>query len=116
MRLRSGAGLALNLRETPTGRAFRALHDSEIAARVDGIDVARFKLQAFVIAAVYASLAGSMLAMMTGFVNPEQAGFLHSIALVTRVVLGAGGVLGRGSVGGKWGVVAWGVRPLVAVA
>lgn len=90
-----GTWLALNLSETPTGRAFRALHDSEIAARVAGIDVARFKLQAFVIAAVYASLAGSMLAMMNGFVNPDQAGFLHSIELVTMVVLG-----GLGSVAG----------------
>ncbi|XSC45605.1 branched-chain amino acid ABC transporter permease [Bradyrhizobium sp. RDT10] len=83
-----GTWIALNLGETPTGRAFRALHDSEVAARVAGIDVARFKLQAFVIAAVYASLAGSMLAMMNGFVNPDQAGFLHSIELVTMVVLG----------------------------
>jgi branched-chain amino acid transport system permease protein len=90
-----GAWLALNLNETPTGRAFRALHDSEVAARVAGIDVARFKLQAFVIAAVYASLAGSMLALMNGFVNPDQAGFIHSVELVTMVVLG-----GLGSVGG----------------
>ena len=43
-----GTWLALNLDETPTGRAFRALHDSEVAAQVVGIDVARFKLQAFV--------------------------------------------------------------------
>ena len=90
-----GTWLALNLSETPTGRAFRALHDSEIAARVAGIDVARFKLQAFVIAAVYASLAGSMLALMNGFINPDQAGFLHSIELVTMVVLGGlGSVVG----------------------
>lgn len=90
-----GTWIALNLGETPTGRAFRALHDSEVAARVAGIDVARFKLQAFVIAAVYASLAGSMLAMMNGFVNPDQAGFLHSVELVTMVVLGGlGSVVG----------------------
>ena len=35
-----GASLALNLIDSPTGRAFRAIHDSEIAARVLGIDVA----------------------------------------------------------------------------
>jgi branched-chain amino acid transport system permease protein len=91
-----GAYVALNLAETPTGRAFRALHDSEVAARVTGIDVARVKLQAFIIAAVYASLAGSLLAMMNGFVNPDQAGFLHSVELVTMVVLG-----GLGSVAGS---------------
>ena len=90
-----GAWIALNLGETPTGRAFRALHDSEVAARVVGIDVSRFKLQAFVIASVYASIAGSMLALMNGFINPDQAGFLHSVELVTMVVLGGlGSVVG----------------------
>ena len=93
--LLAGTWIALNLDETPTGRAFRALHDSEIAARVTGVDVNRFKLQAFVIAAVYASVAGSALALMNGFVNPDQAGFLHSVELVTMVVLGGlGSVLG----------------------
>ena len=90
-----GTWIALNLDETPTGRAFRALHDSEVAAQVVGVDVARFKLQAFVIAAVYASLAGSALAFMNGFINPDQAGFLHSVELVTIVVLGGlGSVVG----------------------
>ncbi len=90
-----GTWLALNLDDTPTGRAFRALHDSEIAARVAGVNVNRFKLQAFVIAAVYASLAGSALALMNGFVNPDQAGFLHSVEMVTMVVLGGlGSVIG----------------------
>ncbi|MBB5049359.1 branched-chain amino acid transport system permease protein [Rhodopseudomonas rhenobacensis] len=90
-----GAWIALNLDDTPTGRAFRALHDSEIAARVTGVDVNRFKLQAFVIAAVYGSIAGSALAMMNGFINPDQAGFLHSVELVTMVVLGGlGSVVG----------------------
>ncbi len=93
--LLAGTWVALNLDDTPTGRAFRALHDSEIAARVAGVDVNRFKLQAFVIAAVYASLAGSALALMNGFVNPDQAGFLHSVELVTMVVLGGlGSVVG----------------------
>ena len=93
--LLAGTWIALNLDDTPTGRAFRALHDSEIAARVAGVDVNRFKLQAFVIAAVYASLAGSALALMNGFVNPDQAGFLHSVELVTMVVLGGlGSVVG----------------------
>jgi len=90
-----GTWFALNLDDTPTGRAFRALHDSEVAARTAGIHVNRFKLQAFVIAAVYASVAGSALAMMNGFVNPDQAGFLHSVELVTMVVLGGlGSIVG----------------------
>jgi branched-chain amino acid transport system permease protein len=93
--LLAGTWLALNLENTPTGRAFRALHDSEVAARVAGVDVAAYKLRAFVLAAVYASVAGSMLALMNGFITPDQAGFLHSVELVTMVVLG-----GLGSVAG----------------
>jgi branched-chain amino acid transport system permease protein len=90
-----GAWLALNLEDSPAGRALRALHDSEIAAAVGGIDVARHKLWAFVLAAVYASIAGSELGLFDGFVTPDTAGFLHSIELVAMVVLGGmGSVLG----------------------
>ena len=86
-----GAWLALNLHDSPSGRALRALHDSEIAARTVGVDVARLKLRAFVISAVYASVAGSLLALMNKFITPDVAGFLHSIELVTMTVLGGAG-------------------------
>jgi branched-chain amino acid transport system permease protein len=90
-----GAWVALNLHDSPTGRALRALHGSEIAARTVGIDVARLKLQAFVISAVYASLSGSLLALQNKFVTPDVAGFMHSIEMVTMAVLGgAASVLG----------------------
>lgn len=90
-----GALLALNLHTSSTGRALRALHDSEIAARTVGVDVAHFKLMAFVISAVYASISGSLLAMMNKFVSPDIAGFLHSVQMVTMTVLGgAGSVFG----------------------
>ncbi|MCT8997354.1 branched-chain amino acid ABC transporter permease [Chelativorans intermedius] len=90
-----GAWIALNLRQSPTGRALRALHGSEIAAQTVGIDVARLKLQAFVISAVYASVAGSLLALQNKFITPDVAGFMHSIEMVTMAVLGgAGSVLG----------------------
>lgn len=90
-----GAWLALNLFNSPTGRALRALHGSEIAARTVGVDVARMKLQAFVISAVYASVSGSLLALQNKFVTPDVAGFMHSIEMVTMAVLGGvGSVLG----------------------
>lgn len=90
-----GAWLAINLYNSPTGRALRAVHDSEIASKTIGIDTARFKLIAFVVSAVYASIAGSMMALFNKFITPDIAGFLHSIELVTMTVLGgAGSVLG----------------------
>lgn len=89
--LLAGAWLALNLYDSPSGRALRALHDSEIAARTVGVDVARYKLAAFVLSAVYASLSGSLLALMNKLITPDAAGFLHSVELVTMTVLGGAG-------------------------
>jgi branched-chain amino acid transport system permease protein len=88
--------LALNLIESPTGRALRAIHDSEIAARVLGVDVAQKKLMIFVVSAVYASVAGSYVALINGYITPDVSGFLRSIELVAMVVLG-----GLGSVAGS---------------
>jgi branched-chain amino acid transport system permease protein len=90
-----GAALALNLIDSPTGRALRAIHDSEVAARVLGVDVANKKLAVFVVSAVYASVAGSYFALLNGHVTPDVSGFLRSIELVAMVVLGGmGSVLG----------------------
>jgi branched-chain amino acid transport system permease protein len=90
-----GALLAVNLIGSPTGRAFRAIHDSEVAATVLGVDVARYKLIVFVLSAVYAAVAGAYLALFDGLVTPATAGFLRSIEFVTMAVLGGlGSVLG----------------------
>lgn len=90
-----GAWLALNLADSATGRALRALHGSETAAGTVGVDVASAKLTAFVISAVYASVSGSLLALMNRLITPDVAGYMHSIEMVTMAVLGgAGTVLG----------------------
>lgn len=83
-----GAAVALNLQYSATGRALRALHDSEVAAATIGVDVARYKLKGFVISAVYASFAGSLLAMQNRYVTPDLSSFMHSIEIVTMAVLG----------------------------
>ena len=91
-----GATLALNLIDSPSGRALRAIHDSEVAARVLGVDVARKKLAVFVLSAIYASVAGSYFALLNGHITPDVSGFLRSIELVAMVVLG-----GMGSIAGS---------------
>jgi branched-chain amino acid transport system permease protein len=91
-----GAFLALNLVDSPTGRGLRAIHDSEIASRMLGVNVARSKLTVFVISAIYASIAGSYLALFNGHITPDISGFLRSIELVAMVVLG-----GMGSIVGS---------------
>ena len=79
---------SLNLINSPFGRALRALHGSEVAAQVVGVDLARYKLAIFVLSAVSASLMGSVTAHYVGFVTPNVADFFHSIELVTMVVIG----------------------------
>lgn len=87
--------IAVNIINSPTGRALRAIHDSEVASRVLGIDVARYKLIVFVISAVYAAVAGAYLALFDALVTPATAGFLRSIEFVTMAVLGGlGSILG----------------------
>ena len=79
---------SLNLIDSPFGRALRALHGSEVASRVVGVDVVRYKVAIFVLSAVFASIMGSVTAHYVGFVTPNLADFFHSIELVTMVVIG----------------------------
>jgi branched-chain amino acid transport system permease protein len=82
--LLAGLGVALwlagRLRHSRLGQALTAIAGSEPAARALGIDVARYKLLAFVIAAAYAALAGSLFAHFVGFISPEVFG-LHMVVL-----------------------------------
>lgn len=91
--------LSLNLYDSPCGRALRGLHGSEVAARVVGVDVAAFKVRAFVASAALASVSGSLTAHYIGFISPSMSSFTHSVELATMVVLGGmastfGAVLG----------------------
>lgn len=80
--------LALNLIESPSGRALRALHGSEVAAETLGIPSARYKLQVFVLSAVFAAVAGALMAHYSGFITPAKSSFMHSVELVIMVVFG----------------------------
>ena len=79
---------ALNLIDSPAGRALQAIHGSDVAARVVGVDTVHFKTKIFVFSAVFASVMGSISAHYVAFLTPGVAGFFHSIELVTMVVVG----------------------------
>jgi branched-chain amino acid transport system permease protein len=83
------------LKHSRLGQALAAVAGSEPAARALGIDVGRYKLLAFVIAAAYAAFAGSLFAHFVGFVSPEVFG-LHMVVLgfTMLYVGGIGTVLG----------------------
>jgi len=79
---------SMNIIHSRVGRALRSIHGSETAANAMGVNVSRFKLQIFVLSAVYASLAGSLYAHFITFLSPGTFGLMFSILLVTMVVVG----------------------------
>jgi branched-chain amino acid transport system permease protein len=80
--------LALNIIASRSGRALRALHGSEVAAEMMGINTTATKTGVFVLAAIIASLAGSLFSHQQTFISPDSFSFFFSIELVTMVVLG----------------------------
>jgi branched-chain amino acid transport system permease protein len=81
------------IRNSRFGRALVALSGSEDAARALGVDVARYKLAAFVVSAVYASLAGSLMVHTVGFVSPEIFGMNMVILGFTMLYVGGIGTI-----------------------
>jgi branched-chain amino acid transport system permease protein len=70
------------------GRALRAVHGSELAAGAMGVDASRYKVQVFVLSAVYASMGGSLYAHFISFISPSSFGLMFSILLLMMVVVG----------------------------
>jgi branched-chain amino acid transport system permease protein len=81
-----------------TGRAFRAIRDSEIAATSSGVTLAIYKTLAFGVSAALAGVAGSLFVLATnGFAQPNE----FSVTLSLKILVGAA-VAGLGSL---WGVL-----------
>lgn len=80
--------LSVNLANSRIGRALRAVHDSEVAARVAGVNARMLKVQIFAMSAVISSLAGSLYAHTMTFISPTSFGFNFSVELLTMVVIG----------------------------
>ena len=76
-----------------SGRAFRAVRDSETAAQSSGVSLARYKTLAFGVSAAYAGIAGSLFAIATTYVNPDTFPIALSILLLVGVVVGGLGSL-----------------------
>lgn len=85
----------LNIRRSRVGRAFVAIRDNDIAARVMGINLHTYKLLAFVTSAFITGIAGALYGIYLSFVSVEGFPFLLSIeALAILIVGGLGSALG----------------------
>ncbi len=75
------------------GRALQAIRTDQTAAAALGINVPLHKLAAFSIAAVFASVAGSLYAFDFNFLSPDMVSTMKSLELVTMMVIGGEGIL-----------------------
>ena len=70
------------------GLNFDAVRLDETAAAVSGIEIARWKIIAFVFGNFLAGTAGAVYAMMSGYIAPNNFTFGDSLILVSIVILG----------------------------
>jgi branched-chain amino acid transport system permease protein len=76
------------------GYYLRAIKDSERAARSLGVAAGRYKLWAFMLSAALTAVAGSLYAIMFGFIDPESGlGILVSVKMLIMAALGGAGYL-----------------------
>lgn len=80
------------------GLRLLATRDDEIAAQACGIHVARIKLQAFLVGAFFAGVAGALFGHFKLSLDPKGFDFSRSIEIVIMVILGGAGR--------TWGVIA----------
>jgi branched-chain amino acid transport system permease protein len=77
-----------------TGRALRAIRDTEVAAAASGVHLPTYKTLAFGVSAFYAGVAGALFALAIAFVNPNAPDPVNlSIFLLVGVVVGGLGSL-----------------------
>lgn len=80
--------VGINILRSPTGRAFSAIRDSEIAAEALGVNLAIYKTAAFAISAGMAGLAGALNAYFLSYIFPEAFAIFLSIELLVMVLVG----------------------------
>lgn len=90
---------ALNIQRSRVGRAWMAIRDHDIAARVMGVDLLRYKLYAFMVSSFIVGIAGALISLQIRFVNIDVFALILSIEALAIIILGglgsiAGAILG----------------------
>ena len=83
--------LARNIIRTRTGRAFISVRDNDLAAELLGINVFGYKLRAFFLSAVYAGVAGCLLAFERNSLSLDMFGLDASIEMLAMLIIGGAG-------------------------
>ncbi len=99
----AGYAVALRIVGSPFGLVLAGIKGNTVRAGLLGHDVARYKLAAFVLAALYAGLAGGLLGTIQSYVPPDAFALDLSGQLVMQTIIGGVGTL----VGPLLGAVVW---------
>jgi ABC-type branched-subunit amino acid transport system ATPase component/ABC-type branched-subunit amino acid transport system permease subunit len=91
--------LTMNLLDSRTGRAIRALRRGHIAAEAFGVETPRMKLLVFIYAAVLAGLSGWLYAHFQRAANPTPFGAQAGIEYLFVAVVGGAGYVWGGVLG-----------------
>lgn len=84
----AGMFLLLNLIRSRVGRALASIHGAEDAAEAMGIPTAKYKLNVFVLSAVFAAVAGVFLTHYNGGIGPSESSVMKSVRYVAIVAIG----------------------------
>ena len=93
--------ISITIIRSGIGRAFMAIRDSETAAVSSGVSLSYYKTLAFGISAVYSGVAGSLLAIIVAYVNPDVFSLQLSLSLLVGAVVGG--------IGLRWGPIIGGM-------
>jgi branched-chain amino acid transport system permease protein len=86
--------LTWRIERSRMGFYLRAIKDSERAARSLGVAAGRYKLYAYMLSAGLTAVAGSLYALMFGFIDPDSGfGILISVKMLIMAALGGSGFL-----------------------
>lgn len=83
--------VARNIIRTRTGRAFISIRDNDLAAELLGINVFAYKLRAFFLSAVYAGIAGCLLAFERNSLSLDMFQLDVSIEMLAMLIIGGAG-------------------------
>lgn len=91
--------IAYRITYSKWGRLFKAIRDNYEAVQACGIDIAKPKIMAFTLAAIYGCIAGSLYAVHMEFITPSVFTFDLSTTYIVMMMLGGigsvpGGILG----------------------
>ena len=94
--------------KSPWGRVLRAIREDELAAAASGKNVAKFKLQAFILGAVIMGIGGALYAHNIRFLSPQTFDPLLATFIIWAMLMvggsgnNAGAILGAFIVWGIW--------------